>query len=415
MSEPKIINLLNKVDDDVSQIDSNVNQIYSDLSKIIEDINLISGTAEATHINNEYTAFLPNIPGLTLWLRVTIQTTNENTGPATLNINNSGPIPLKKSGGTDVKLKAGGIYTFVYDGVNFILQGEGGEGEYGTATAADVLAPKTIGTDDGIVTGTMPDLRGQTLSAGWYNTERKTTVQVNQPNQGMVDGYTQYEVDMPTLVSSNIKSGVKIFGVDGAPNVVDTTIASTRAAAAVHISAGRDAFVNGIKVVGAAPPPMAYIELTYFEQRTVAAGDIRSVIYTLPTTPGMRFITFGSYNEPANPSQTTSRDVRTQSYANRVDSRVQVRFSIQDSSGRGPIFMEDTGSYNSQDPVKSWLTSFVCDFEQNRIYVNGIAKDYNWLPVDKTSLRVLCDFASSAVPASTNPSVASLFGVLSWG
>ena len=51
------------------------------------------------------------------------------------------------------------------------------------------------------------------------------------------------------LVTSNIKSGVTIFGVSGATNVVDTTIASGGAAAG-NIVNGYKAYVNGSLITG---------------------------------------------------------------------------------------------------------------------------------------------------------------------
>ena len=56
------------------------------------------------------------------------------------------------------------------------------------------------------------------------------------------------------LVSGNIKSGVTIFGVSGATNVVDTTIASS-AAAAANILNGYKAYANGALVEGSATVP----------------------------------------------------------------------------------------------------------------------------------------------------------------
>ena len=51
------------------------------------------------------------------------------------------------------------------------------------------------------------------------------------------------------LVSGNIKSGVTIFGVSGATNVVDTTIASGGASAGSIVN-GYKAYVNGALVEG---------------------------------------------------------------------------------------------------------------------------------------------------------------------
>ncbi len=74
------------------------------------------------------------------------------TGPATLSISSDGTArSLKKPSGEDFKPKAG-IYSFIRDGENFQLLGEGGE--YGTATADKVISGYTIGTENGLVTGT---------------------------------------------------------------------------------------------------------------------------------------------------------------------------------------------------------------------------------------------------------------------
>lgn len=84
---------------------------------------------------------------------VAFKNTTSSTGATTLNINSLGAKAIVKANGTAVNnLKANAIYQLRYNGVNFILQGEGGE--YGNATASDVLIGKTIGTESGIVTGT---------------------------------------------------------------------------------------------------------------------------------------------------------------------------------------------------------------------------------------------------------------------
>lgn len=139
-------------------------------------------------------------------MAISVKINVDSTGPSTLNVNGLGAVPLKKSNGNDVtNLKANGVYTFRYNAStgNFILQGEGGE--YGTATATDVLEGKTIGTDSGIVAGTMPN-RGavtitptttdQAIPAGYHN------------GSGVVKGD-------PNLVPDNILSGKSIFGVNG--------------------------------------------------------------------------------------------------------------------------------------------------------------------------------------------------------
>lgn len=86
--------------------------------------------------------------------RITVKFANANTATTpTLKINTELAKPLVKADGTAFKNIKAGVYSFVYSGLNFTVLGEGGE--YGTATASDVLAGKTIGTENGIVTGTL--------------------------------------------------------------------------------------------------------------------------------------------------------------------------------------------------------------------------------------------------------------------
>ena len=110
-----------------------------------------------------------------------------------------------------------------------------------TATAGDVLSSKYFYTSGGtktqgsIATKTSSDLTASVLTvtapAGYYaSAATKTCSDAN-------------------LVSGNIKSGVTIFGVSGASNVVDTTIASGGASAG-NIVNGYKAYVNGALVEG---------------------------------------------------------------------------------------------------------------------------------------------------------------------
>jgi hypothetical protein len=109
-------------------------------------------------------------------MAIAFKNKTQNTGAVTINVNGLGEKSILKSTGSALasgNLKADSIYTIRYNGVNFILQGEGGE--YGTATAADVLNPKTIPTETGIVVGTMPNRGvfnlgfGSTVPAGYYS------------------------------------------------------------------------------------------------------------------------------------------------------------------------------------------------------------------------------------------------------
>ncbi|WP_277473292.1 MULTISPECIES: pyocin knob domain-containing protein, partial [unclassified Paenibacillus] len=119
----------------------------------------------------------PAPASLTAGLRLTIKTHVASPGPATLNVNGLGAKSIKKPNGNNAALALGGVYTLVYDGTNFILQGEGGE--YGTAGAAQVLSGYTVGSEDGLINGSManngaggtvtPTTSVQTKPAGYYS------------------------------------------------------------------------------------------------------------------------------------------------------------------------------------------------------------------------------------------------------
>lgn len=120
-----------------------------------DDYTKIIPYAVATGSANTYAVTLSPAPiAYGAGMAVTAKINIANTGASTLNINSLGAIPIKKANGNDVtsgNLKLNGVYTFRYDGTNFILQGEGGE--YGTATAVEVLSGYTLGTENGLVNG----------------------------------------------------------------------------------------------------------------------------------------------------------------------------------------------------------------------------------------------------------------------
>ncbi|GAB6931571.1 hypothetical protein JCM10914A_55680 [Paenibacillus sp. JCM 10914] len=143
---------------------------------------LTGGYGATTNSGNAYSVTpVPAPASLVEGLRVTIRINAANTGAATLNVKGLGAKSILKANGSAVasgNLKANSIYTLVYNGTAFILQGEGGE--YGTAVAGDVRSTKNIGTDNGLVTGTLitrntsqtnitPGPTTQTLQAGIYD------------------------------------------------------------------------------------------------------------------------------------------------------------------------------------------------------------------------------------------------------
>ncbi len=164
------------------------------------------GYAEATGSANTYVASLNPAPAeYTGGMGIAVKINVTNTGASTINIDGIGAKSILDSKGnamTAGKLKSGSIYSLKYNGVNFILQGEGGGG---TAQSGDVLSGKTFTNDAGDQTGTMvnrgevaitPGTANQPISAGYHNGS----------------GYVKGDAD---LAAANIKSGVDIFGVIG--------------------------------------------------------------------------------------------------------------------------------------------------------------------------------------------------------
>lgn len=152
-------------------------------------------------------------------IAVAFKNTAANTGAATINVNGLGAKPIVKSNGTALtsgSLKAGSIYTIRYNSTtgNFIVQGEGGE--YGTAGAAQVLSGFTIGTDSGIVNGTMPDRRGNNYEqVGITVGNGDGNLYLNTPD-GYYNTTSSIRVQDGDFIAQNIPADKNIFGLQGA-------------------------------------------------------------------------------------------------------------------------------------------------------------------------------------------------------
>ncbi|GFN35831.1 hypothetical protein [Tepidimicrobium xylanilyticum] len=158
---------------------------------------------------NNYTTLINGIASLVEGMSVKIKFTSANTGASTLNINGLGAIPIKKSNGNDLSagnIKAGQILHLVYTGSVFQLLGEGGE--YGTAQPNHVLEGITFGTEEGIITGTMPN-RGAI-----NNIITTQGGQIVIP-EGYHNGSGIVKAQFANLIAENIKKGVNIGGVTG--------------------------------------------------------------------------------------------------------------------------------------------------------------------------------------------------------
>lgn len=171
---------------------------------------LTGGYGATTGSANVYAVTVSPAPtALVAGLRVMVRINVANTGSTTININGLGSRNVLKSNGnalTANTLRAASVYTLVYNGTSFILQGEGGE--YGTAVASEVLVDKTIGTENGIINGTMPN-RG---AVSQNITNQNGTYVVPE---GYHDGTGVVRAVITNLSSGNIRSGVTVGGVAG--------------------------------------------------------------------------------------------------------------------------------------------------------------------------------------------------------
>lgn len=111
----------------------------------------------------------------------------------------------------------------------------------GTAIAGNVLSGATFfgasQSDWNLQTGTMTNVGAQIITP-------------STSNQAITAGYHSgagYCAGDSDLISGNIKSGVNLFGVEGASSVVDT---STGDAIAADILSGKIAWVNGSQITG---------------------------------------------------------------------------------------------------------------------------------------------------------------------
>lgn len=193
---------------------------------------------------DDYIITIPGITQLVEGMSIKVKFTNANTGACTLNINGIGAVSIKKSNGNDLaasNIKAGQICHLVYTGSVFQLLGEGG-GEYGTALPEHVLEGYSIGTENGIVDGNMPN-------NGPISAETITLTQQNEEYtipKGFHSGLRKVKAVISGLVAGVIKAGVTVGGIVG-------TFTSDATATASRILTGFTAWVNGVLVEGTMP------------------------------------------------------------------------------------------------------------------------------------------------------------------
>ncbi|AWV35934.1 hypothetical protein [Paenibacillus odorifer] len=189
---------------------TSTNGLMSAVDKTLLNNNTGFGTTAGAA--TAYTLTLSPAPtALIAGLKFSFKTHIDSGANPTLNPNTLGAKAIKKPNGNAAILTLNGVYTVVYDGTAFILQGEGGE--YGTATAAQVLAPYTVGQDNGLVTGTIPTAAAGAAPAKvvGYNGNLDVT-----PVKAYNDGTTVINIKDTNYNTANWLRGKSIFGVDGA-------------------------------------------------------------------------------------------------------------------------------------------------------------------------------------------------------
>lgn len=193
-----------------------------------------------------------------------------------LNVNGLGAKPVLKTSGSSASFKQDGVYTLVYDGQAFILQGEGGE--VGTATASDVLQGKTFPGEDGLINGIMPHLTGIRNATGiakWGDGALAVYPEKGYQKGGPGDGEikvtpAQLQSAEGALKSDNIKAGTAIFGVPGKSTVVDTADAVLDPQ---YLLVGQSGYDDGVKKNGQMPNRSTENHHMPGLESTVWAGD----------------------------------------------------------------------------------------------------------------------------------------------
>ncbi|WP_339193083.1 hypothetical protein [Paenibacillus sp. FSL W8-1287] len=213
-------------------------------TQYVDDRVLHGGYGITTNSGNAYIVRPNPAPtALVEGLRITVKVNAANTGAATINVNGLGTKSILRGNGTALiagSLKANSVYTLVYNGSAFILQGEGGE--YGTATAADVLVPKTIGTDNGIVTGTMPNRSAENNHMpGLEKTAWAGDRYFIRPPAGYYNGSTWVTAAEPQLTANNLRNGADVGGIigtliEGRPYIQGTIVVPSNSSLIVPVS-----------------------------------------------------------------------------------------------------------------------------------------------------------------------------------
>ncbi len=219
---------------DVSVQNANMDKIDSAVKLVGSDgIPYVGVTINS---GNTYTVTSEKISAISEGIAFSFKLNENATDSMNLIVNTSSAYPLLKQNGLGMKNgKNGSIYTVRFSGTAFILQGEGGD--YGTATATEVLSGYTVGTETGIVNGAIPNY-GNVGDISLKSQNEEYTIP-----RGYHSGFGKIKASITNLISSVIKAGTTVGGILGTftsdANAVDSAILS-----------GYSGYVNGSKVTG---------------------------------------------------------------------------------------------------------------------------------------------------------------------
>lgn len=272
--------LVSAVNEIKSAVDGNASNI---------DAKTAGGTATAL------TVTLENVTAYRAGMKITVIAASNNGGAATtLKTNALAALPVYKPNTTIAPIiKAGKPYTFILssDLTHFFIEASA----EGDAVAANVLAGKIFSNDDdtGIV-GTMTDRGAVTITSGTVN-------------QAIPAGYHNgngYVVGDPDLISDNVKATKNIFGVQGNPNVVDTSAGD---AVTAEVLAGKKAYVDGALVTGTMANNGAVVITPSTSQQAIAAGyhNGSGYVAAIALAAGNNLLVYADTQENISPTSYT--------------------------------------------------------------------------------------------------------------
>lgn len=219
-------------------------------------LNNITGYGTTAGTSTAYTVTLSPIPtGYVTGMRITVKFHVASGSNPTINVNGLGAKSIKKPNGNSPTLALNGVYTMVYDGTNFILQGEGGE--YGTAAAAQVLEGYTFGTESGLVSGTMSNKLAQTQAVSIGTSVGLHALIARLPRgayltDAAASGYPEAFMLYPDVATAIGLTAGKIMAGNTIMEIAGTATNGATATAA-DIITGLTAYKNGSQLIGSMP------------------------------------------------------------------------------------------------------------------------------------------------------------------